>query len=191
MPLRQFTGGLCIWLLLAPFLSGAQQTSSGRLRIIVLEGQGAVNLIPASTAPVVEVRDENDFPVEGAKVTFTLPESGPGAMFANQQRTQTVETNSRGQAGAIGYAINSQTGRFSTRVTASWKGREATILITQTNTTRAADLEPPKRGFAKWKWWIIAGAAAGAATGIILGTRSSPPPPITVGTGPVVIGTPR
>ncbi len=186
---------LCLLLMLhgeIHVLRAQSPVSSGRLRIIVLEGQSAINLIPAAIAPVVEVRDENDFPVEGASVTFNLPASGASATFANQQRSQTVVTNTRGQAGAVGFSVQGQpTGQFKIRVIATHQGRQGVLDILQTNTNDPRDLEPPKRGFAKWKWWIIAGAAAGAAVGIVLGTRSSPPPQISVGTGPVVIGGPR
>src|SRR5271157_3660596 len=45
------------------------------LKIVVLEGQDAVNYIPTRTVtpPVVEVRSERELPVEGATVTFELP----------------------------------------------------------------------------------------------------------------------
>ncbi|MBL8237975.1 MAG: hypothetical protein JNM66_11180, partial [Bryobacterales bacterium] len=50
------------------------------LRVLVLEGANAINSIPnrSATFPVVEVRDENDLPVEGAEVVFELPATGPG-----------------------------------------------------------------------------------------------------------------
>src|SRR5450631_2683960 len=53
------------------------------LRIRVLEGENAINSISQgqSIPPVAEVRDQNDMPVEGATVVFTLPESGPGGSF--------------------------------------------------------------------------------------------------------------
>ena len=55
---------------------GAQQAPS--LRIVVLEGEGAVNIIQQKTAvrPLVEVRDRNNLPVAGATVTFTIGGGG-------------------------------------------------------------------------------------------------------------------
>ena len=46
---------------------------SGALRIVVIEGEDAVNVIQQKTAvaPVVEVRDQNGLPVPGAVGTLT------------------------------------------------------------------------------------------------------------------------
>ena len=56
---------------------------SAGLRVYVLEGKAAVNFIPSrkGTTPVVEVRDENELPVENASVEFRLPENGSGGEF--------------------------------------------------------------------------------------------------------------
>ncbi len=54
----------------------AQQAPS--LKIVVLEGEGAVNIIQQKTAvrPLVEVRDRNNLPVAGASVTFSIGGGG-------------------------------------------------------------------------------------------------------------------
>ena len=65
-----------------------------------------------------EVRDQNDLPVEGADVTFRLPSSGPGGIFANQKYTYQTKTNSQGQAGCAKFTVGSQAGRFEVQVTA-------------------------------------------------------------------------
>ena len=51
------------------------------LKIIVIAGEDAVNIIQQRTAvaPIIEVRDRNNLPVAGASVTFAL--SGSGASF--------------------------------------------------------------------------------------------------------------
>src|SRR5689334_25149534 len=53
------------------------------LKVIVLQGQHSVNDTNhhIGVQPVIEVRDDNDLPVEGASVVFRLPPSGPGGMF--------------------------------------------------------------------------------------------------------------
>ena len=53
------------------------------LKIFVLEGQGAIHSIrdQGAAMPVVEVRDDNGLPVEGAEVKFDLPPAGPGGSF--------------------------------------------------------------------------------------------------------------
>src|SRR5262245_10809123 len=44
------------------------------LKIVVIEGEDAINIIQTNTAvkPVIEVRDRNDLPVAGALVLFSL-----------------------------------------------------------------------------------------------------------------------
>lgn len=79
---------------------GVEQASS--LKIVVLEGEGAVNIIQQKTAvrPLVEVRDRNNLPVAGATVTFSIGGGGSGAAFAGGVQTLTVTTNAVGQAAA-------------------------------------------------------------------------------------------
>src|SRR5688500_11153367 len=74
------------------------------LRIVVLEGEGGVNIIQQNTAvrPLVEVRDRNNLPVAGATVTFSIGGGGSGAAFAGGAQTLTVTTNAAGQAAASG-----------------------------------------------------------------------------------------
>src|SRR5580765_5823940 len=77
--------------------SGATQTAD--LRIVVVAGEDAVNVIQQKTAvaPIVEVRDRNDLPVSGASLTFTIG-GGHGATFAGGAQTLTVTTNAAGRA---------------------------------------------------------------------------------------------
>src|SRR5687768_10048746 len=97
-----FIAGTLAYLLLGEYSAQAQP---GSLRVIALEGNGAVNYIPirSATVPVVEVRDQDDRPIEGASVIFKLPTSGPGATFASGQSIFTTITDHRGQAAAQGY----------------------------------------------------------------------------------------
>ena len=61
--------GTAIAIVAVPLAVSAQQAppaaQTGALRIVVLEGEDAVNIIRQKTAvrPVVEVRDSNDLPV--------------------------------------------------------------------------------------------------------------------------------
>ena len=169
------------------------ETPVTALRILALEGNGAVNYIPTrtATAPVVEVRDQNDHPVEGAMVEFVLPSTGPGASFDGDQATQRTVTDFRGQAGTKGYVVNSTPGRFSIQVTATYRNVTGQLLITQTNSMQlpasATGIQPSRRK--KWIWIGIA-AAAGAGAGTYFGMRNTSQP-ISVSTGPVVVGGPR
>ena len=114
-----------------------EQASS--LRIVVLEGEGAVNIIQQKTAvrPLVEVRDRNNLPVAGASVTFSIGGGGSGAAFAGGMQTLTVTTNAAGQAAASGLNALSS-GAFQIQVQAAYQGQIATAAISQTNFATAA-----------------------------------------------------
>lgn len=108
------------------------------LRIVVIEGEGAVNIIKQKTAvaPVVEVRDQNNLPVAGATVTFTI-QGGKTATFAGGSQTLTVTTNAAGRA--IASAVNPlSSGSVQIQATAAFQGQTAAATITQTNVVTAA-----------------------------------------------------
>jgi len=69
----------------------AQTPTNAALKIVVISGEDAVNIIQQKTAvaPVIEVRDRNNLPVSGATVTFAV--SGNGATFAGGAQTLTVK----------------------------------------------------------------------------------------------------
>src|SRR5262245_29449142 len=81
-----------------------QQQPAPSLKILVLEGEGGVNIIQQKTAvrALVEVRDRNNVPVSGAAVTFTIGGGGKSAAFAGGAPTLTATTNAAGQAAASG-----------------------------------------------------------------------------------------
>lgn len=141
------------------------------LRIFVLEGQGLVNDIRTRTtsSPVVEVRDDNRIPVEGASVTFELPAVGPGGTFAGQVFTATVRTNSQGQATAT-FQPNMQTGRFEIKVSATRDNRSGHAVIRETNALHAAKVES-KKGLFKFAWWKVALVGGVVALVVVLATR--------------------
>jgi hypothetical protein len=140
----------------------AAQPQAPALRIVVLEGEGGVNIIQQQTAvrPLVEVRDRNNVPVAGATVTFTIGGGGQSAAFAGGVQTLTVTTNAAGQAAASGLnAISS--GAFQIQVQAAYQGQLATAAITQTNVATAAAASQAGAG---------AGGAAGGGGGGISAT---------------------
>jgi hypothetical protein len=160
------------------------------IRIVPLEGEGAVNSITDRTtiAPVVEVRNENELPVEGTTVVFELPPVGPGGSFPDAQLTLTTTTNSRGQAMARGFQINTLPGRFNIRVTATYQNLKATHVITQTNRMKVATAGPRKSR--KWLWVTLIGMAGGGAAAAVLLTRDTTPT-IGVSPGSAVFGPPN
>lgn len=108
------------------------------LRIVVIEGEGAVNIIQQRTAvaPVVEVRDQNNLPVGGVTVTFTI-QGGKTAAFAGGSQTLTVTTNAAGRA--IAAAVNPlSSGTVQIQAAAVLQGQTVTATITQTNVMTAA-----------------------------------------------------
>ena len=116
--------------------------ASKGLRIVVLEGEDAVNIVQQKTAvrPVVEVRDSNNLPVAGATVQFTIARAGGGAAasFANGQNAITVTTNAVGRATASPLqAIGN--GAVRINVQAAYQGQVATATVSQTNFATVAE----------------------------------------------------
>jgi hypothetical protein len=154
MPIRVVVVALaCV---LAGAIGAAQQRTdqNSSLRIVVIEGENAVNIIQRKTAvaPIVEVRDRNNLPVAGATVTFSI--GGSGASFGSAS-TLTVVTNAAGQATAAGLTPTAA-GALQINVAASFQGQLATAAVTQTNFLTAQAATAAGAG---------GGAAGGGATG--------------------------
>ena len=151
------------------------------LKVLVLEGQGSINNTTShiGVQPVVEVRDENDRPVEGAKVIFRLPPSGPGGSFAGNSLTFNSSSNAQGQAGAMGFVPNGEQGRFDIHVTATYQNRIGEVTISQTNSLNTLAILPPtkpKKSIWRNKYlWIGVGAAVavGVTLALVLGNSNS------------------
>lgn len=159
-----------------------------KLRIMPLEGQGTGNIITARTPTpiVVAVLDENDRPVEGVSVTFQLPTSGPGGVFANGETTYSGVTDSRGQVGVLDFQANDKPGRFDVRVTAKYQELMTTLIMQQRNYFTAEDRakSEPKPLLKNWKFYAVVGGIGAGVIAAILLTRSDPAP-IAVSAGPV------
>jgi len=171
----------------------------GVLKVIVIEGEGAVNNIRtrSATAPLVEVRDESGKPVAGAEVVFQLPPAGPGGVFHGWMRTQTVRSDAQGRAAASGYAPNDQAGRFNIKVTATLGNKTGSAVIAQSNVYRGGSAPGMSGGRSGW-WKIVVGVgAAGAVIGAVAATRNGGQTsttalkPITITPGPITVGSPR
>src|SRR5262245_46163557 len=121
-------------------LAGSRQPllaeQSSALRIVVVEGEDAVNIIQQKTAvaPVIEVRDRNDQPVAGAVVNFAIRS---GRATFNGARTLTVTTNAAGRAAAAGLTPTG-TGALQISAAATFQGQTAAITIAQTNALAAS-----------------------------------------------------
>lgn len=172
----------------SPAAVPAVVTPGSPLTVFVLEGKDAVNSISLlhSVAPVVEIRDQNDFPVEGATVVFTVPAQGPGGTFGSGGNTFSARSDARGQAAAPPMTPRTA-GRFDIVVVATLGSRQGRTTITQTNAATAYSgpaLPPPPRWYQRKLTWVIAGGAV-VATIIVLvktgGSGSTAPVVITPG----------
>ena len=134
------------------------------LRIVVLEGEDAVNIVQQKTAvrPLIEVRDRNNAPVAGATVTFTIGGGQPAA-FAGGVQTLTVTTNAAGQAAASGFNVLGP-GAVQLQVQAAYQGQIATAAISQTNFATAAAASQASAA-SSGAGGSSSGAAGGAAGG--------------------------
>src|SRR5262245_29968406 len=83
-------------------LAQQDQPAPQKLQLVIVDGEGAINNIRQRIArePIVEVRDENDKPLAGAAVVFTLPNSGASGVFPNGSKILTVVTDDTGRAAA-------------------------------------------------------------------------------------------
>jgi hypothetical protein len=134
------------------------------LKVLVLEGQRSTNNSTRHIGiqPVVEVRDQNDRPIEGATVVFRLPPSGPGGTFPGNSPTFSTRTNAQGQAAASGFVPNDALGRFDIHATATLQNRTGEATISQTNSSNNLTLVQPQPPsfWRRHKYWLIGGGAA-------------------------------
>jgi len=179
-----------LWGALWPASTIAQtQAPPTSLKIVVLEGDGAINNIQQrrARAPVVQVVDEGGSPVKDVSVTFLLPDVGPSGAFGSGGRTLTLLTDQKGRAAGRGLVPDQATGKFEIRVVASYQGQTAKAVITQTN---AQPAEAARGGSSK-KFLLIAligGAVAGGAFAAMgHGGGSSTAPAVAATSSPSVV----
>jgi hypothetical protein len=136
------------------------------LKIVLVEGQGAINLVNQKMERRFTIRVEEKYgaPGKGIPVTFTLPASGAGGQFTQGRRVLNVTTDANGYAVARGYRPNGTAGQYSIEVSAATPQGTVTAFIPQTNAIAAED---GGRSHRKLIFTMLAAAAAG--TGAILG----------------------
>lgn len=209
MTLRAFASALLTILLgldmpaARAWAQAQQQPPPSKLNLVIVEGEGAINNVKQRSVrePIVQVEDENHKPVAGASVAFLLPGNGASGTFANGSRLLTVMTDQNGRAVMNGFRPNNVAGQLQIRVTASYQGRTATAIITQTNVIAAA----AAGGIAAGKLIAILAAVGGAAAaGVAVAvTRNggsspsspsgpgAPPTPTVISPGSPTVGPPR
>ena len=174
-----------------PALLSAQQSAG--LSIIPVAGEGAINNIEKRVVvePIVEIQDEQGRPIQGAKVEFRCPTSGPSATFFGASPALTVETDAAGRARANGMSPNAEEGTYAIQITVTHEGRTATAMMTQTNAVAPGSPKAKKKIFG---WRLLAVIGAGVAAGVVAGSRrdsSDTATPTTISVGTVSVGAPR
>jgi len=175
------------------------------LKIVALAGKGEMNDIERHVmAPlVVEVIDSNDRPVEGAEVIFRFPLNGPSATFTGGKTSQTTRTNGQGQAAAMNWTANNQTGAFDVHITATYGNQSGEATVSMSNVNRI--VETSKKAQKNGGWWsprwvklAVVGGTVALAVGVVLATRGggssssgSSSPTITITPGAPSVGGPH
>ncbi|MEK7408832.1 MAG: hypothetical protein AAB225_27525 [Acidobacteriota bacterium] len=173
------------------------------LQIRVLHGEGAVQTtgsrVPAAFSVVVT--DEIGQPVEGAVVSFRLPDQGPSGDFGNGLKTEIVKAGLDGRASVPSIRWNATPGPVSIRVTAVKDQARAGLVVSQYLAGAAPGRKsaPVTAGArARSRWLIItalaaSAAGAGFAAGYARNGRPGPAaaaPPVLVGPPTISIGRP-
>ena len=176
---------------------------SGQAAVIVqlrvVDGEGAVHATAsrATRGITVQVTDESGKPVEGATVSFRLPDQGPSGTFTGGLKSEVALTHADGKATVWGMQWNKLPGPFEVRITAVKDQARAGLVSAQyLSETAAVDKSggsgvfQPSHG-SRGKWLIVAGAvAAGAGVGLVFGRSHSAPAATVLSTIPTSIGAP-
>ena len=170
------------------------ETIPTELNIVVVEGEGAVNLVGQRVArePRIRVEDEGHRPVAGAAVVFTLPTEGATGEFGKGSKTLVVTTDRLGQAAAQGLRMNDVPGKTSIHITVSYKGLSTRTIISQENVlppgVTASAAHKHGHGALIAILVVIGGAAAGGAVYATQHSSGTTAPPSVTPTGPTPIG---
>jgi hypothetical protein len=182
---------------LIPFLLFNLLGQDRALRVLVVEGDGAIIHVNQRVAPevVVEVDDADGKPAAGATVLFFLPTQGPGGTFSNGTNTLTATTDAMGRATAYGMHPNKQTGVVQIRVSASYRGQTGNAIITQNIVTANAAGTGGGVGFGA-KAWIILAICGGAVAGAVIAathksSSATPNTGVVITPGAPTVGAPQ
>ena len=175
-------------------MNSTSRNATKPLNIFVLVGNSAVNSIHSGSAGplVLEVRNSQNLPLEGAAVVLQVPRVGASGFFPGQQLTWTGVTDANGQIVVSHFTPNQETGRFNIHIAASYAGSLGHAVIAQTNAVRAVGRNTPLQP-KRSRWWKVAAVAGtGASGGIVWALHGSGDrPSVVLQPGPIAIGTPR
>lgn len=161
--------GLVLVLAGLMMIQPALLAQTGNLRLIVVEGAGANNVIQQIPAQpvVVRVEDASGLPVVGANVIFSAPETGPSGEFSNEETAIGVITGPDGLASAGAYHPNAEEGTYQISVRAEFQGQSVVTAVEQRN------IGPGGGRGRTFAILGILGAAAGAAAAVALSRNTS------------------
>ena len=171
------------------------------LQIRVVEGEGVVYSVGgrATRGVTVQVTDETGKPVQGASVSFVLPDDGPSGTFSNGSRTEIATTRPDGKASAWGMQWNRMEGSFEIRITAvkaeARAGTVCPVYLSKASLETRSQAQVKLAGSHKWLWiaLAVAGGAGVAVAGAALAGKSSPPigpaaTPTSIGIPTITLG---
>jgi len=159
---------LLVMLLVCASVLAAQVPVTGGLRVIVIDGDEAANIVAEKIAaePVIEVRDEQNRRVAGAVVRFTVRRTmrdRVAALFRNGEAEVRTLTDAAGQARATS-VTPLEAGSFDIVVQVSHQGRTASATLRQTNYSTVAEAQAAGR-----KPGQSSGASASTPAGVSAG----------------------
>jgi hypothetical protein len=172
---------LLAWLIATPLPAQTPipATAPTQINIVILEGEGAINVVRqrAARETMVQVEDQNHKPVAAAAVTFFLPNDGASGVLANGSRSMTVLTDAEGKATLHIVRVNNVRGRMQIHVQASFQGLTTSAVINQTNMLGAvASSGGAAAGggiSGKLLAILLIGAAGAAAGGFVIANNNS------------------
>ena len=143
----------------------------------------------ATRGVTLQVTDETGKPVEGAAVSFRLPEQGSTGVFGSGLKTEIVTTRADGRAAIWGMQWNKTAGPVEIRVTAVKEQARAGIVTSLYLSDKVvAQQQQNETGsfhssHHRGKWLLILAAAGGAgAVGALLGAHGAQPAPAAAAT---------
>jgi hypothetical protein len=175
----------CVWAMALVVLSVVPARNAAlRITIVAGDGEKYAEGAHANKPLVIQVTDGLGQPVEGARVSFQLPEEGPGGTFLNGLRTDLSITDASGRANVRGLQVNRIPGQFTIRVTAAKDQARAGVVVNQwvrssPNATGTVQLKPAQLSPAARK-----ATAAPAKTAASLPSSSTAP--LTLASAPRV-----
>jgi hypothetical protein len=187
------------WAVFLAVLLPLQAADPAILQIRIVEGEGLAYAVGsrATRGITVQIADETGKPVEGATVSFRLPEDGPGGSFSSGSKTEVATTGADGRVSVWGMLWNRTPGAFEVRITAAKaQARAGAVTSLYLNDAPISKAERPDSRIGaesshKWLWIGLAVAGvAGAATAALAGKSQSSTPAANSQIGVPTIGTP-